>query len=65
MTAGATAQTDLDVIARREYAKERERHAAALASIRPGDADGIAAEFNRHLDRVHKILDDFRRRAGE
>jgi DNA-binding FadR family transcriptional regulator len=58
----ATAQTDLDDVARKEYAAEYQRHTAALAAVRPGDADGIAAEFNHHLDRISQILADFRRR---
>jgi hypothetical protein len=45
----ATTQSGLDDFARMEYTEERERHLAALRAIRPGDADDIAAEFNRHL----------------
>jgi hypothetical protein len=61
----ATTQSELDDVARMEYTSEQARHVAALAAIRPGDADGIAAEFNWHLDRVHKILDDFGQRMEE
>lgn len=53
-----TVEMDLDELARQEFAEEQSRHVAALAAIRPGDADCIAAEFNRHLDRVNEILRD-------
>ena len=63
-TAPAAAGTKLDEQGAQEYRQERERHAAALAALRPGDCDAIAEEFNRHFDRVNQILRDFAGRSG-
>ena len=54
----------LDEEAAAAYQEEARRHADALAAIRPGDADAVAEEFNRHMDRVQEILLSFARRCG-
>jgi len=46
------------------YREEAERHARALAALRPADFDAVAGEFNRHLDRVQDILLQFARRTS-
>ena len=56
------ARETLDRMALEALDDERERHSSNLADIPASDHAAVVAEFDRHMDRVHEVMFDARRR---
>jgi DNA-binding GntR family transcriptional regulator len=63
METAQNAPPEQDDQARHDFEEEARLHNEALSALRAGDADRIAQEFNRHLDRVQEILLNYARRC--